>query len=227
MSVNTRNQVAYGLSQSLLNVFQPPIVSKRDPNGNDKAPIGTVWCNTVSQDVFILSAISQNQAAWSSITGGGAFTTITASGNITSTGGDIEATVGDVIAGNDVTAGNDITAVGSITAGTGITSTTGNISTATGDIVSGNDLQVAGDITSVAGDVLVTLGSVFATTIRARGDAVGSVGATTMSNVVNTTQGAGTATIFSTTANPITNTGFLKFYVGATAVFVPYFDTIA
>lgn len=223
MAINKVNAVAYGLSQSLLDVFNPPVVSKRDPGVNDKAPIGTLWCNTSNQDAFILSAISQNQAVWISIAGGGgSFTTITASGNITSTGGDITASTGDLIAGNDIQAAVDITAViGDITA------TNGDIIATTGNVTAGNSIQAGGDITSVAGDIFVTTGSVFALTMKARGDVAGTASATTMTNVVNTTQGVGTATIFSTSAGNINNTGFLKFYVGTTPVFVPYFDTIA
>jgi hypothetical protein len=222
MSVNTRNAVAYGLSQPLVGIFQPPIVSKRDPGINDKAPVGTLWTNTTTQDAFILSAISQNQAAWSSITGGGAFTTITASGNITSTGGSISTNVGDITSGGDITAAVNITAViGDIVAANG------DISSANGDITAAGNMQAGGNITAVAGGIFATAGSIFGVGLHARGDDAGTAGSTAITNVTNTTQGAGNGTIKSTSGAAITNTGFLKFYVGTTAVFVPYFTTIA
>lgn len=48
-----------------------------------------------------------------------------------------------------------------------------------------------------------------------------------ITNQVNTVQGAGSLTIRSTTANSGTNTGFIKYYVGGNAVFVPYFANVA
>jgi hypothetical protein len=60
------------------------------------------------------------------------------------------------------------------------------------------------------------------------GDQGSGISATTgMTNVVNTTQGAGALTLLSTNGNSGTNAGFLKFYVGTTVVYVPYFDDIA
>lgn len=45
--------------------------------------------------------------------------------------------------------------------------------------------------------------------------------------VTDTTQGVGALTLVSTNGNSGTNTGFLKFYIGVQAVYVPYFVTIA
>lgn len=54
------------------------------------------------------------------------------------------------------------------------------------------------------------------------------VSSTTMlTNVVNTTQGAGALTMLSTNANSGTNAGYIKMYVGTTVVYVPYFTNIA
>lgn len=50
---------------------------------------------------------------------------------------------------------------------------------------------------------------------------------TMLTNVVNTTQGAGALTLLSTNANSGTNAGFIKMYVGTTVVYVPYFTSIA
>ena len=55
----------------------------------------------------------------------------------------------------------------------------------------------------------------------------GIASTTMLSNVVNTTQGAGALTLLSTNANSGTNAGFIKMYVGTTVVYVPYFTSIA
>lgn len=55
----------------------------------------------------------------------------------------------------------------------------------------------------------------------------GLSGKTMLTNVVNTTQGAGALTMLSTNANSGTNAGFIKMYVGTTVVYIPYFTSIA
>lgn len=55
----------------------------------------------------------------------------------------------------------------------------------------------------------------------------GLSGKTMLTNVVNTTQGAGALTMLSTNANSGTNAGFIKMYVGTVAVYIPYFTNIA
>jgi len=65
-------------------------------------------------------------------------------------------------------------------------------------------------------------------TIFADGDEGTGIATTTaMTNGTETTQGAGELTIVSTNANNGDNAGFLKFYVGASVVWVPYFTNIA
>lgn len=64
MSVNTLQNVSYGQSQPLVNVFNAPIVAKRNPTGNDKAPIGSTWINQSQGTSFILISISANKALW-------------------------------------------------------------------------------------------------------------------------------------------------------------------
>jgi hypothetical protein len=67
----------------------------------------------------------------------------------------------------------------------------------------------------------------FGVSPKATGDSGGVLSTTSLTNVVNTTQGAGALTILSTNGNSGTNTGFIKMYVGTTAVFIPYYITIA
>ena len=123
MSVNNqRRNVAYGLSDALLNVSPLPIISKRAPLATDFAPLGQIWVDTVLNTSYILTSIVSAAASWLQIAGaGGVFTTLTVTGNITSTTGNIAATAGSVSAGTTMSAGT------TITAGTGITATTGNI----------------------------------------------------------------------------------------------------
>lgn len=137
------------------------------------------------------------------LTGGSSGAFFTAGGNIESTGGDIGA-FGDVIAN------------GNVIAGTGMTVTAGNLN------VDG------GDITAVAGNIIASANVAAHGNLYTFGDdGTGTALSTSITNVVDNTQGAGALTLVSASANPGTNTGFLKFYVGTTPVFVPYFDIIA
>ena len=82
-------------------------------------------------------------------------------------------------------------------------------------------------IIAPTGNIQATAGGIGGATVYASGDLASAVSLTAMTNVVNTTQSTGALSILSTTANPGNNTGFLKFYVGTTPVFVPYFANIA
>jgi hypothetical protein len=178
-------------------------------------------------------------------------TTITAGTGITSTLGDITASAGNIIAAGTVTGGTgvtattgniaasagNITASGTVTGGTGLIATTGNITAsgttavisapgASASITTGGTITAQGGITSNIGNITATAGSIQAgTVLRAAGDIAGVASTTQISNVVDTTQGAGFLTIRSTTANSADNTGggFIKIYVGTTAMFIPYF----
>lgn len=64
MSVNQPLNVAYGLSQALLNVFPFPIQSTRNPGTGDKAQIGTLWVNKSLNEAYVLTSIVNNSATW-------------------------------------------------------------------------------------------------------------------------------------------------------------------
>ncbi len=117
---------------------------------------------------------------------------------------------------------NSLTVTTTITAGGTITSTAGNIVATLGNINA-----TAGNIT--AGGVITGTGGVISgENVYSFGDdGTGTALSTSFTNVVNTTQGAGALTLVSASANPGTNAGFLKFYHGTVAVFVPYFTNIA
>lgn len=167
-------------------------------------------------------------------------------GDITVSAGDIDVTLGDVtLAAGDfvatlgnVSAGATVSAGTTITAGTGITATTGNIVASAGNvsavalessagITAGTGVSITtGDLTVVVGDINVSaLGVITGGSIAASADVAGVVGTNSITNVVDSTQGAGTLTIRSTTANSGDNTGggFLKIYVENTAMYIPYF----
>jgi hypothetical protein len=207
------NQVAYGLSQGLIQEPPTPIIANRAPTSNDIGyPLASIWIFKSSNAAYILTSVVSNAANWLllEVSGGsGVFTTVTASGNITSTGGNISATVGSVSAGTTVTAGTGVVAGTTVVAGTGITATTGNISAS------------AGNVQASAG--------VIGAAVIATGDLGGTAAETTLTNVsVPVAGGTGAFTITSaTTSGAATNAGFLKMYVGTTAVFVPYYTTTA
>ncbi len=248
---NLQRNVAYGLSQPLIVVGSEPIISQRAPGVNDKAPFGTIWIDQPNNDGYILTSIVANAATWIGIGGGaGSFTNIIATGfiqaagNITSTAGNISATTGTITAGSTITGAGLVATTNNIVATLGdIRAVAGDIFTdpAAGDIRSGNDViaaqnitATAGDITATAGDIVATageieavLGAVAGKTLLSSGDLGGTALTTGITNVVDNTQSTGALSIVSASANPGTNTGFLKFYVGVTPVFVPYFTTIA
>jgi hypothetical protein len=81
--------------------------------------------------------------------------------------------------------------------------------------------------TFIAGNVDAELNVIASQALFAQGDpGVGGLSETGITNVVNTTQGAGALTLLSANGNSGTNTGFMKFYVNGVAVFVPYFADI-
>ena len=115
-------------------------MATRDPVGADRRySIGTLWVNKTDNTSFQLTSVSGTSANWVQL-GAFAGTSITVSGNITSTAGDIEATLGSVTAGTTVTAG------------TGVTATTGDITATAGNLVAGVGLEITeaggGDDTS-------------------------------------------------------------------------------
>lgn len=59
------NQVAYTETQPLSTIPLLPIVAKRDPSVNDKAPIGSLWVNKLTNEAWILTSIANNEAHWS------------------------------------------------------------------------------------------------------------------------------------------------------------------
>lgn len=213
---NRRNAVAYGLSEALPVVFNPPIISNRAPLPKDKAPLGTIWIDKPNNDGFVLTSVVANVATWIGIGGGsGSFTdltvtnSITAGGPITTTTGDLSAPAGNITCSGNIEGGQLIAETGSIV------SLLGNITATTGNII------------ATAGNVLAVGGAVSGGGLFAVDDIGGTALTTSITNVTNTTQSTGALSIVSASANPGTNTGFIKVYIGTIPAFVPYFNTIA
>ena len=118
----------------------------------------------------------------------------------------------------------------------GATITTGDFTVTAGDVIvtAGDITATAGDMTLTAGDLEVDagsitayLGDVTARTLFATGDATGTASSTAITSVTETGISGGTMAIKSTTANPGDSAGYIKAYVGVTAVYIPYFTNIA
>ena len=99
------------------------------------------------------------------------------------------------------------------------------------EVIAGVQNNVAVSPASLQANVdngITSDGDITARTFFASGDeGTGVASQTALTNVVDTTQGAGALSIVSTTANNGDNAGFLKMYVGTTVVWVPYFTDIA
>jgi hypothetical protein len=231
-----RRKAVYGVGQPLYNIPPDVIVSaSSSPGTTDKAEIGTIWVNKSTNGAWILASIVANSATWTptTVNAGATITTgnliVTAgyiqavAGNIIATAGDIIATAGDftATAGGFVASAGGLDVATTVVAGTGITATTGDITASTGDVV-----VSLGDVSIITGGVDAAA-EVLALSIAADGDSGGAAGQTTMTNVVDTALSSGTLTIKSTSAGSGNNTGFLKFYVAGTPVFVPYFAVIS
>lgn len=174
--------IDYGLTQALQQVFPTPIVAKRAPTTNDKAPIGQLWVQPVNtsgsavNSAWILTSIISNSANWESVSGGaGSFTTVTSSGNITSTAGNISATIGSVSAGS------------TIAAGTGLSTAAGNITASDGNVV----ISTAGTFLQLPGPVNINSGA---------GAPAGALALHIGDMYINTTAASATTRIYVATA---------------------------
>ncbi len=196
---------------------------------------GVTTINTGGTGALNLGNATGNTAVTGSLsttTSLSATTTVTGGTGVTATTGNVVATAGQVNAGT------------TMTAGTGITATTGNIVATAGQVNAGTSMTAGtgitattGGVTASAGDIVATLGNITAAvaatskisggTLYATGDAGGVAGTTSLTNVADNAQSTGALTILSKTANPGTNTGFLKIYVGSVVCYLPYWNNIA
>ena len=114
---------ACGLQNPLQNLAPQPIISKRDPTGNDKGATGQLWVNKVTNSAWLNAGLVAGATVWNALVvqaGAGVFTSLEATtGNITADLGSVVVTTGNVT----VTAGSITAFAGSITGGTVIATT--------------------------------------------------------------------------------------------------------
>jgi len=166
MSTFQPRNISYGLSQPLLTNAPSPIVAKRDPLTSDLMAIGTIWCNTTTNSVFILASITNNTANWESTSGGaGVFGSLTVTpGPISLTGATSINTAGAATT-TIGTGGTGLVSIGNATGtsvngpltvtGTALINTTGTAATHIGN-ATGNTFIDAGNLTVTAGNVIIT-----------------------------------------------------------------------
>ena len=78
-----------------------PVISKRAPTSKDKGfELGTMWIDTVQNDVFVLTSVKSNAANWEGTGGGtGSFSTLSVNpGNAVIGTGDLTVTAGTITA---------------------------------------------------------------------------------------------------------------------------------
>lgn len=180
------NNIAYGSSQPLINVFPDPIRARRAPTVNDKDQIGRLWIDEVSNQTYTLTSITNNQANWTTNTtsGTGTFAAVEA------TAGNVTVDVGNVV----VTLGN-VTAGGSMSSTGSYTSVSGDIAALAGDVRAENNLvATTGNITASAGNIAATLGNVTAGASIAAGTGISAGTTITAGTDITATAGDITAT---------------------------------
>lgn len=225
---------AYGFEGGLHNIPLPTIPLNRAPTNMDFGVPGQQIVNTsVTPNVmYFMAGVTGGLYNWVIIEAGGGSgtfgalvvtpgpisltgtTTINTTGaalTTIGTGGTGAVHIGNAT-GNTLVTGS-LTTTTTLTAGTGITATTGDITADTGGI------------TATLGDIIAAAGVIEGVSVTATGDIAGVGGDTTMTaTTVPVAGGTGAFTITSaTTAGTASNAGFLKFYIGATEVFVPYY----
>lgn len=209
---------------------------------------GTVATNRIASNLVFYTHPDSTVAATARLTIGtdGAMTiaapdTGSANPALTITGNDAAGNAVLITAGADQSA-LGVSGAGTVTiasiansgTGTSLTVSNTNVGAATAIEVTSDGtaptLSVENTSTGLAIDATGAITSdsaISGLVLAATGDAAGAAGTTTISNVVDTTQGAGTLTITSASGNPGTNTGFIKAYVNGVVAYIPYFATIA
>lgn len=217
MSHIQQQQNNYGFPNPLSQNSPLPIISKRAPTTVDYAPLATIWDYTTANEIFILTSIVSNVATWQLLStsgSAGVFSSLVVSPGLSSL-----SALTQVGTANINATGAAATNIGRGTGAVNIGNSTGNIAMA-GAITLTGSLHSTLSLTSDVGVVGLQL--------YATGDAGNGIATeTSITNVINTTQGAGVLGILSTTANPGNNAGFIKIYVGTVVAYIPYWTNIA
>ena len=67
---NTRQRVAYGLTDALLTVNPRPIISQRAPGFADKSELGQIWIDVPNNIAYILTSVVANSSTWVNLASG-------------------------------------------------------------------------------------------------------------------------------------------------------------
>lgn len=193
MSSNTiYNPRSLGAIQPFVTNNPLNIISLRSPTTSDKALVGQVWINTLTNSVFQLTSIVSGSFTWTDLTGGsGSFTTLTLAG----TGS------GTTLA---VQTGNVVVSSGTLTVtGAGADSITSSQASATAISLTASNAAGGMSLTTGTGGTLIT--STGAISLSAAGNVSVIPGTATAASptaqvTINERVGVGTFTGF-TTAN--------------------------
>ena len=183
------NSRAMGYENPIQGLAPQPVISKRNPTGNDKGQTGQLWVNTIANSAWINAGLVGGQTVWNQLiapAGTGTFTAV-----VSTVGPNDLAGVTTLDNGLVVTAGGATINAGGLTVSGGNVTLTGNVAAATGELIAGADTG-------------------------------GFAGKTTIGNGTSAPVTAAVNTLVGV-AGGQTNAGYLKFYLGVTAVYVPYF----
>ncbi len=252
MANTNYQNVGYSLTQGPLTTLSAlPIVGRRAPTTADKNyQIGQLWVLPSTNAIYGLSSVVNNLATWTLLSnaggGAGVFSSLTVTpGPISLTGttgintsgagvttintGGTGALLLGNATGNTVVTGSltatSIVSTTTVTAGTGMTSTTGNITATAGAVNAGTTMTAGTGITSTIGNIIASAGDVRGVGAVATGDNAGVAATTSLTNInAPVTSGGGTGFIVTPITGTATtaSTGFIKLYLGTTAIFVPY-----
>jgi len=84
MGTSIRNNRAYGIGGSTIEMPPLPIVSQRAPRTRDRAEVGTIWVDVPNDDAYVLTSVGGGGAIWINAGGGsGTFTSVTTTAGVT------------------------------------------------------------------------------------------------------------------------------------------------
>jgi hypothetical protein len=197
MATRRFTQVAYGLSQPLINENPQFIYAKRNPTTSDFGIPSTIWINSLTSTIYILAVVANNSATWVQVqAGGGAgvFSSLTVTpGPISLTGTTTINTAGAAV----TTIGTGGTGAVNIGNATGNTAVTGSLSTTT-TITAGTGLTVTAGGATITGTTNINTAGAAVTTIG-----TGGTGAVNIGNATGNT--AVTGSLNATTGLSTTN----------------------
>lgn len=197
-----RLQQAYGIGNSLQQLSPFTIIANRAPTTSDKARLGTLWDFKTSNLAYMLTSVTAGLSNWTLLSnngGAGAFTSLTVTGAITQTAGNVS--IGADAAAQTIAIGTGAAAktvsIGSATAGSTL------VLNAAAAVSVASDLEI-----STAGKKLIITGGA-ATDFIGRDILVGGT------VTVNNTNIAANDKIFLSVELPGGTQGFLSYAINA------------